>query len=57
MSVSRRALLISGTVVALPHAQVHAQPGKMQSWPLGTARRTGIHDVPPGLVRPQGRPY
>jgi virginiamycin B lyase len=24
-----------------------AQPGKMQSWPLGTARRTGIHDVAP----------
>ena len=31
---------------ALPVAAA-AQPARVQSWPLGTARRTGIHDVAP----------
>ena len=30
-----------------PHLSATAQPGRMQSWPLGQSRRTGIHDVAP----------
>ena len=47
-SISRRsALALFGSCVALPAMHVQAQSGKMQSWPLGTPRRTGIHDVAP----------
>ena len=48
-SISRRAALHSlaglATVAAVPRS-VHAA-ASMQSWPLGTPRRTGIHDVAP----------
>lgn len=38
------ALAFLGAVSAPP---ARAQLGKMQSWPLGTSRRTGIHDLAP----------
>lgn len=37
----------AGALASYAHLPVMAQGGKMQSWPLGTARRTGIHDVAP----------
>jgi virginiamycin B lyase len=46
MRITRRALVASTVAIALPSfAQQPA--GRMQSWPLGTPRRTGIHDVAP----------
>lgn len=53
-SVSRRetlgaigAVAVAAWLPAPASAQPPAQPATMQSWPLGTARRTGIHDVAP----------
>ena len=49
VQLSRRAVL-APRVLALMAAgpnPARAQPGRMQSWPLGTARRTGIHDLAP----------
>src|SRR3954465_2446189 len=46
MRITRRALVASTVAIALPSfAQQPA--GRMQSWSLGTPRRTGIHDVAP----------
>src|SRR4030095_6348961 len=49
-SISRRDVIATlGAVsvgVALP-LRLAAQSAKMQSWPLATASRTGIHDVAP----------
>lgn len=48
--ISRRdaigALAATTAAASLP-LRVAAQPAKMQSWPLGTQQRTGIHDVAP----------
>ncbi|HUG22400.1 virginiamycin B lyase family protein [Piscinibacter sp.] len=48
--ISRRGALgmlcAIGIVAALPAAP-RAQPARMQSWPLATPSRTGIHDVAP----------
>ena len=48
-SISRRtALVATGAIVlAGTGGPAVAQGGKMQSWPLGTQRRTGIHDIAP----------
>ena len=50
-AISRRHAvgLLGATVLSpsLPLRQAAAQGPAMQSWPLGTARRTGIHDVAP----------
>ena len=45
----RRALggLIAGAAAAGLPPSAAAQSGKMQSWPLGTPRATGIHDLAP----------
>jgi len=49
-SMSRRAVLAA---LALPAVALRAGPGlaqplpRMQSWPLATPQRTGIHDVAP----------
>lgn len=45
----RHALAAFGAVAlgAVLPATARAAPGRLQSWPLGTARRTGIHDVAP----------
>ncbi len=47
--ITRRATLGFAAAAALvgKHGLIGAQPGKMQSWPLGTSRRTGIHDLAP----------
>jgi virginiamycin B lyase len=45
--ISRRALLAVSASALLPPTAVRAQQARMQSWPLGTSRRTGIHDVAP----------
>ena len=45
--LSRRAVLSLCAGCALLPQAVRAQQGRMQSWPLGTARRTGIHDLAP----------
>lgn len=51
LSISRRTAmqsLAAGAVAALlPAPRAFAQTHKMQSWPLGTSRATGIHDVAP----------
>ena len=49
-SVTRRGLLTGLGAVAIAGTVVPAvaqSSGKMQSWPLGTSRRTGIHDLAP----------
>ena len=48
-SITRRIALGAAGVIALASAGrlAIAQTGKMQSWPLGTPRRTGIHDLAP----------
>ncbi len=49
-SINRRSALALFGGAALPwslHRAARAQAGKLQSWPLGTPRRTGIHDVAP----------
>ena len=47
-SITRRtALGAAGALALAGHAPLWAQAGKMQSWPLGTQRRTGIHDLAP----------
>ena len=45
----RRALggLVAGATAAVLPSSAAAQSGKMQSWPLGTPRATGIHDLAP----------
>lgn len=45
--ISRRTTLALTACALWPHLPATAQPGRMQSWPLGTSRRTGIHDVAP----------
>src|SRR3954467_12929140 len=47
--ITRRATLAGAAAIALAGTLpiARAQAGKMQSWPLGTSRRTGIHDVAP----------
>jgi virginiamycin B lyase len=46
--VSRRtALALLASTASLATFDLRAQSGKVQSWPLGTSRRTGIHDVAP----------
>jgi len=37
----------AGVLASYAHPAARAQDGRMQSWPLGTARPTGIHDVAP----------
>ncbi|MCM2252982.1 MAG: lyase [Ramlibacter sp.] len=47
-TVSRRATLaLLAASSSLRALELRAQPGKMQSWPLSTPRRTGIHDLAP----------
>jgi virginiamycin B lyase len=47
-SITRRTTLAAGAVaLAGFNGLALAQGGKMQSWPLGTQRRTGIHDIAP----------
>jgi virginiamycin B lyase len=46
MRLSRRTLLVTAAAAAAPCHLLQAQT-KMQSWPLQTPRRTGIHDVAP----------
>jgi virginiamycin B lyase len=44
----RGALAVGASALCLSGLQpARAAPGTMQSWPLGTPRRTGIHDVAP----------
>lgn len=43
--LTRRSFQALALVAAVP--PIAAQSGKMQSWPLNTPRRTGIHDVAP----------
>jgi virginiamycin B lyase len=43
--LTRRSFQALALVAAVP--PIAAQPGRMQSWPLNTPRRTGIHDVAP----------
>jgi len=45
--ISRRHLLTLPAALALPIAPSRAQAGRMQSWPLNTPQRTGIHDLAP----------
>jgi virginiamycin B lyase len=48
--MNRRAVVGALAAASLPFGaatRALAQSGKMQSWPLGTPRRTGIHDVAP----------
>jgi len=48
LSITRRTALAAAAVAfAGDPLPAMAQPGKMQSWPLGTPRPTGIHDVAP----------
>lgn len=48
MPVTRRIILKAAGALALAGGQrAMAQPGRMQSWPLGTPRPAGIHDVAP----------
>lgn len=48
-AITRRGALAAGAAMLLPAAgPAQAQaPARMQSWPLGTPKRTGIHDVAP----------
>lgn len=49
-SLQRRNLLLalsSSALAGTAATPALAQPGKMQSWKLATARRTGIHDLAP----------
>ncbi|HUP30786.1 MAG TPA: hypothetical protein VM122_11470 [Usitatibacter sp.] len=49
-TLSRREMLAAlgaGALAATLPMRAFAQPGRMQSWPLGTSSRTGIHDVAP----------
>ena len=49
-SISRRDVITTLGVAAVGASlplRLAAQPAKMQSWPLATAQRTGIHDVAP----------
>lgn len=45
--LSRRPVLALLAAGSLPSWPVHAQAATLQSWPLATSRRTGIHDVAP----------
>jgi virginiamycin B lyase len=45
--LSRRALLAAGAAAPLLPGHGRAASATMQSWPLGTPMRTGIHDVAP----------
>jgi virginiamycin B lyase len=48
--MNRRAVIGAFATAAFPlgiGTPAFAQSGKMQSWPLGTSRRTGIHDLAP----------
>ena len=45
LQITRRAAVVA--VGALVLGPIRAQTAKMQSWPLGTPRRTGIHDLAP----------
>ena len=49
LSFTRRAALgaTGAMLLAGAAAPSRAQAGRMQSWPLGASRRTGIHDVAP----------
>jgi virginiamycin B lyase len=50
MTFTRRSLLAGlAAAVALPaaHAAIEGAPLRLQSWPLKTPQRTGIHDVAP----------
>jgi virginiamycin B lyase len=52
--ISRRGALrvmAGGTLVPLAPGAAMAQAGRMQSWPLATPNRTGIHDVAPAPDR------
>lgn len=52
--ISRRdtlGALAAGTVTALAPCAARAQAGRMQSWPLNTPGRTGIHDLAPASDR------
>ena len=44
--LTRRLVLGAAAACALPF-RVHAQAPRLQSWPLGTQRRAGIHDAAP----------
>ena len=43
----RQALVAAAAAAALPWSPARAQAPRLQSWPLGTPRPTGIHDVAP----------
>jgi len=49
LTITRRTTLGAASAIALVGfgGLALAQGGKMQSWPLGTQRRTGIHDLAP----------
>jgi virginiamycin B lyase len=47
MPVTRRVALTASAALALPAGGLRAQPARMQSWPLRTPKRAGIHDVAP----------
>jgi virginiamycin B lyase len=47
MPVTRRVALAASAALALPAGGLRAQPARMQSWPLRTPKRAGIHDVAP----------
>jgi virginiamycin B lyase len=53
ISLSRRHALgaLAATALASRAPLAAAQSGRMQSWPLGTRSRTGIHDVAPASDR------
>jgi virginiamycin B lyase len=47
VSISRRAALAALALPAIPLSSRAQTPPRMQSWPLATPQRTGIHDVAP----------
>jgi virginiamycin B lyase len=52
--ISRRdalGVMAAGTLLPLASGTATAQAARMQSWPLATANRTGIHDVAPAPDR------
>jgi virginiamycin B lyase len=47
MRLTRRDALATGAALAAPSLPAIAATARMQSWPLATSLRTGIHDVAP----------
>ncbi len=46
-AINRRVVLGTFGAVVLSRGPAMAQGGRMQSWPLGTPRKAGIHDLAP----------